>query len=257
LNTGRRIYQNDKCAACCCESIVPRDKIFSQVNIYLKRRSSLSKFTIRIVPVLVVLLLAGVKPANAQVQFSPYFGLGSATDSQGTNGGCPPKELLDDLMNCEPAPTIGGVFGVLGADFMIMPHLGVNGEYSFRFAQAVFFPQEGLNFRPEFYDFNAVYQPTSGDSKVVPVLEGGIGGAHFPFYVVSPTIGGVPTSYSAYVSSNHFLVHGAVGVKLYVKGNIFIKPQVDIRWVDHLNQQFGRSFVPEYTVSVGYTFGRS
>jgi hypothetical protein len=50
-------------------------------------------------------------------------------------------------------------------------------------------------------------------------------------------------------------VHGAVGVKLYVKGNIFIKPQFDIHYVTHLTDQFGRDWVPQYTVAVGYTFG--
>jgi hypothetical protein len=44
-------------------------------------------------------------------------------------------------------------------------------------------------------------------------------------------------------------------VKLYVKGNIFIKPQFDIHYVTHLTDQFGRDWVPQYTVSVGYTFG--
>ena len=45
------------------------------------------------------------------------------------------------------------------------------------------------------------------------------------------------------------------GVKLYVKGNIFIKPQFDIHYVTHLTDQFGRDWVPQYTVAVGYTFG--
>jgi hypothetical protein len=51
-------------------------------------------------------------------------------------------------------------------------------------------------------------------------------------------------------------VHGAVGVKLYVKSDIFIKPQIDIHWVDNLTDQYGRNTVPEYTISIGYTFGR-
>lgn len=219
----------------------------------------MSKLMIRILPLLGLFLLAGVPRASAQ-GVSAYFGLGSATDSAGTTPGCPSQQLFDDFTSaCEPAPTMGGVFGVFGADFMIKPHLGVNGEYSFRFAQASYLPAAGLNVRPGFYDFNAVYQPGPADSRIVPVLEGGIGGARLPLYVTqSCTITGIncTASYPAGISANHFAVHGAVGVKLYVKGDLFIKPQFDVRWVHALNQQYGRNFVPEYTVSVGYTFGR-
>jgi len=45
-------------------------------------------------------------------------------------------------------------------------------------------------------------------------------------------------------------------VKLYVKSDVFIKPQIDFHWVDNLNQLYGRNIVPVYTVSIGYTFGR-
>lgn len=222
------------------------------------------KLTNRIIPLLLVLLLAGAKQAGAQ-GVSAYFGLGSAFDSAGTSAAtsttpaCPPQQIFDPFTGasgqCETAPTMGGVFGVFGADFMINRHLGVNGEYSFRFAQANYLPAASLNVRPGFYDFNAVYQPTSGDKRVVPVLEGGIGGAKLSFYV-SQQAGSLFTQSQFYTSSNHFQVHGAVGVKLYVKSDIFIKPQFDIHYVPNLTDQYGRDTVPEFTISIGYTFGR-
>jgi hypothetical protein len=224
-----------------------------------KRRFSVSKLTIRIIPILVLFLLAGVKQASAQ-GFSAYFGVGTAQDGPATNSGCPSKQVLDELTgNCEPAPNIGGVFGVFGADFMILPHLGINGEYSFRFAQAPYLTAIGLNARPQFYDFNAVYQPSSGTSRIVPVLEGGIGGARLAFYATQQcSITGIncTSSSPAGFNANHFQIHGAIGVKLYVKSDIFIKPQVDLHWVPNLDQQYSSNFVPQYTISVGYTFGR-
>lgn len=217
------------------------------------------KITIRIIPLLVLLLLAGVKQASAQ-GVSAYFGLGSATDSATTSPGCSPKFIFDEVTgNCEAAATMGGVFGVIGADFMIKPHFGVNAEYSFRFAQASYLPDAGLNARPGFYDFNAVYQPTSGDKRIVPVLEGGIGGSRLPLYFNQQscaTSSICVNSSQVVATSNHFQLHGAVGVKLYVKSDIFIKPQFDLHWVKNLNQQYGSDFVPQYTISVGYTFGR-
>jgi hypothetical protein len=220
----------------------------------------LSKLTIRTIPLLVLLFLAGVKQASAQgVSF--YFGLGSATDSPATSPGCPSQQISDPFSglnppaSCVAAQSMGGVFGVYGADFMIKPHFGINGEYSFRFAQASYLPSEGLNVRPAFYDFNVVYQPTSGDKRIVPVLEGGIGGAKLSFYV-SQQAGSIFNQSQFFVSSNHFQVHGAVGVKFYVNSDIFIKPQIDIHWVPHMTDQYGRNTVPQYTISIGYTFGR-
>jgi hypothetical protein len=218
------------------------------------------KLTIRMIPLLALFLLAGVKQASAQ-NVSAYFGLGSATDSPVTSPGCSSQQI-DDPFNpsgpptsCVPAHGMGGVFGVFGADVMIKPHFGINGEYTFRFAQANYLPVESLNVRPNFYDFNAVYQPISGDKRIVPVLEGGIGGAKLSFYV-SQQAGSLFNQSQFFVSSNHFQVHGAVGVKLYVKSDLFIKPQFDIRWVDNMTDQYGRTTVPEYTISIGYTFGR-
>jgi outer membrane protein with beta-barrel domain len=229
----------------------------------------LSKFTIRMLPLLAVLLLASAGQANAQ-SFGAYFGLGSAFDSSATNAGCASGQVYDPF-NASPGPPcvtangMGGVFGVFGADFMIKPHLGINGEYSFRFAQAQYatslavnngFADTPITVRPAFYDFNAIYQPTSGDKQIVPVIEGGVGGAHLSYYV-SQSAGNLSTSSSLFVTTNHFQVHGAVGVKIYVKSDIFIKPQFDIHYVPHLTDQYGRNFVPAFTISIGYTFGRT
>ena len=226
----------------------------------------MSKFIVRMLPlpVLAVLLLAGVRPANAQ-GISAYFGLGSAWNSAARTPDCPPGQIDDPTIfpqttgTCLPVSGMGGVFGLFGADFMIKPHLGINGEYTFRFAQASYLGPENsigipINIRPAFYDFNAVYQPTGGDKTFVPVLEGGIGGAKMSFYL-SQT--GTAFSQSSYfISSSHFALHGAAGVKWYLHGDVFLKPQVDLRYVPHLTNQYGRNFVPQLSVSIGYTFGR-
>lgn len=217
------------------------------------------KLTIRMIPVLALLLLAGGKQASAQ-GVSAYFGAGSAWDSAGTSAGCPPGNLFDDFTGfCEPGPTMGGAFGVFGADFMLKPQFGINAQYAFRFAQASYLPNAGLNMRPAFYDFNAVWQPTAGiEKRVVPVLEGGVGGARVALYFTQQcSITGIncTSSYPAGFNANHFQVHGAAGVKLYVKGNIFIKPQFDIHYVTNLTDQFGHNWVPQVTVSIGYSFG--
>jgi hypothetical protein len=220
----------------------------------------LSKLTVRTILLLALLVMGSTILVRAQ-GVSPYFGMGTALDSAGTSVGCPTGQLFDDFTGlCEAGPTMGGVFGVFGADFMWKPHFGFNGEYAFRFAQASYLPDAGLNYRPGFYDFNVVWEPTAGaDKRIVPVIDGGIGGARIALYEVqSVSVTGITSnfSYPAGINANHFQIHGAVGVKLYVKGNIFIKPQFDIHYVTHLTDQFGRDWVPQITAAVGYTFGQ-
>jgi hypothetical protein len=217
----------------------------------------LSKLKFSILPLLFLFLVGVANSASAQ-QVSAYFGVGSATDGAATETGCPAKQITDSTGTCVPAPTIGGAFGVIGADVMIWPHLGFNFEDSFRFAQAPFLPTDSINARPSFYDFNAVYQPLSGDSRIVPEVLGGIGGAKVSlYYNQQGCVSSVCINQSSFLASaNHFQVHGGLGVKLYVKGSMFIKPQVDFHYVPNLNQQYGSNFVPQYTVSIGYTFGR-
>ncbi|MFL6451479.1 MAG: hypothetical protein ACJ746_27945 [Bryobacteraceae bacterium] len=55
-------------------------------------------------------------------------------------------------------------------------------------------------------------------------------------------------------SSNHFQVHMAAGVRFYTTPHLFIRPQVDVRYVDNFFQ-FGSNWVPEYGASIGWRFG--
>lgn len=204
------------------------------------------------------MFLANGRQANAQ-GMNTYFGLGSAYDTAATTPGCAPKFIFDNVTQaCEAAPKMTGVFGVFGADFMINSHLGVNGEYAFRVKQASYLPSGGLNARPAFYDFNAIYEPISAVKRVIPVLEGGIGGAKVSLYFNQQFCAttSICTNQSGFfASANHFQVHGGFGLKLYVTSNVFLKPQFDAHWVHNLHQDYGRDFVPRYTMSIGYTFG--
>jgi hypothetical protein len=208
---------------------------------------------------LLFVFVAGIRPASAQT-VDMYFGVGTATVGAATDPGCPSKFIFDNVTGaCEPAATMGGTFGVIGGDVMIWHNLGINVEDAFRFRQAPFLPAAGINVRPSFYDFNAVYQPGPSSSRVVPVISGGIGGAKISAYInqqVCATSSLCINQSQFLTSSNHFQVHGAVGVKLYIHSNIFLKPQVDVHYVPNLTQEYGSNFVPQFTVSIGYTFGR-
>ncbi len=92
-----------------------------------------------------------------------------------------------------------------------------------------------------------------------PNFKPGLGGANIRFYEnqsYCDSFGGC-TNQNYYVeSSNHFQLHFSGGLRLYVKGGLFVRPQVDVHWVNNFFQ-FGSNWVPEYSAAIGYTFGRS
>jgi hypothetical protein len=46
----------------------------------------------------------------------------------------------------------------------------------------------------------------------------------------------------------------AAAVRLYATPHIFVRPAVDVHWVNN-NFQFGSNWVPQYSIGVGYSFG--
>lgn len=218
----------------------------------------MSKLTLRTILVVSAVLLGSVSFVRAQnVSVSPYVGFGAARDSVGTSvaQGCPTGQLFDGAI-CEAGPTIGGLFGTIGVDFMFRKHLGISGEYSFHFKRASYLPSDGLTMRPSFYDINALWQLSSG-KRFVPFLEGGIGAARLQLYFNQAAATGLTGAPSLPTGMNpsYFQLHGAFGVKVYVRGRVFVKPEFDLRYVPRLTNQFGRSLVLQYGGSVGYTFG--
>ena len=197
-----------------------------------------------------LILCAGATFAQAQSGLDVFFGVGTATDSSS-------NQSIDTFQTGNPftSPRLGGTFGKAGADYMITPHFGVGAETDFRFSQGSY---AGLNYRPTFYDFNAIWTPTGHvERRIVPELEGGVGGARLSFYYPNSycdQFAGCTTSNTFVESSNHFQVHMSAGIRFYVTHHVFVRPQVDAHWVNNYFQ-FGSSWVPEYGGSVGWSFG--
>ncbi len=205
------------------------------------------KFIYRVIPAIMIALFGAVTLAHAQSSASGYFGMGTARDS--SNG-----QIVDGT---NEGPTLGGVFITVGGDLMAKQALGFGAEYSWRATRINYAPDDDVTARPIFYDFNAIWHPYTKYSKVIPEFQGGIGGADVKFYetesgCVEP---GACTTINEYIaSSDHFQTHFAGGVRIYVTSSIFIKPQVDVHYVRNY-EQFGSNWVPEFTVSVGFTSG--
>jgi len=193
----------------------------------------------------VVLVFGTVKTASAQGG-DVYFNMGTATDKSS-------NQLIDTFGdgNLYPTPKMTGFFGGFGGSFMFKPTIGFGAEYYARFSQGGY---AGLNYRPKFYDFNAIWKPLP-NAKVVPEFQAGIGGASLSFYYPQQCNAFACSSNSQVASSRHFQTHLGAGVNIFVKGGIFVRPQVDVRYVRNFFQ-FGSNWVPAYSVAIGYAFGR-
>ncbi len=93
---------------------------------------------------------------------------------------------------------------------------------------------------------------------MVPEIQGGIGGVNMRFYYNSQycdEFAGCSSPIAIWKAQTILTCTLPAGVRFYVKNGIFVEPRVDLRYV-HNFFQFGSDLVPEYTVNVGYTFGR-
>ena len=205
--------------------------------------------TVRTLPFLLVCFLVCLTSANAQ-SGSVYFAGGTATDSSSgpvnTLGG-------GTIYN---SPSMGGFFETIGGDVILRHGLGVGAEVSFRKDQGAY---AGLGYRPEFYDINAVYQPLHFTGRIVPEVQGGAGRISLRFYdtpaFCQTFFEGCRSTTGQISTVNHFQLHFAGGVRFYVVKGLFVRPQVDFHFVRNF-VEFGSSWVPEYSVAVGYTFRR-
>jgi hypothetical protein len=194
-------------------------------------------------------MLAGAHFAAAQNGLDVYFGGGVATNSSS-------NQLIDTFGtgNAFATPNLNTALLKFGANAMITPHFGFGGQLAFQPGKSDY---AGLQFRPMFYDFNAIVEPTHASKRVVPQLQAGIGGVALRFYFAQQgcsAFSGCSTQSSLVDSSNHFQVHFGGGVKLYATEHIYFEPQVEAHWVNNFFQ-FGSNWVPQYSVTVGYHLG--
>lgn len=193
-------------------------------------------------------ILAGAPLMMAQApQANVYFGVGTATDS--SNG-----QTINPLgFGYYNTPSMTGAFLDAGGSLMITPHWGAGADFSWRASQGGY---AGLNYRPFFYDFNGIWQPVK-TKRFVPEVWGGLGGVRVGFTLnqsACDQLVGCQTFNAGYETSSHFQVDFGVGARLYATPHLFFRPAVQAHWVNNFFQ-FGSNWVPEYTMSVGYSFG--
>lgn len=215
---------------------------------------------------LLFLLLFCIQFADAQSSFDVNVGFGAAQDK---SLGAVDINTLNPCTTgstCGNTPDLKNFMVGFGANLMLWNHFGLGGEVKIQPArqdyltfqqQAVGQVGDVLQSRVTFFDFDGIFQPVSSKKAALQLI-GGIGAANVKFYEhlsSSSAVLGNSNQVQYAGSSNHFQVHGGLGVQIYLTDHVFIRPQFDVHFVNNFSQ-FGRNLVTSEMVWIGYSLGR-
>lgn len=150
-------------------------------------------------------------------------------------------------------PEKGGLYPNVSADVIFHRRIGFGFDAAWRGSQGAYGGSGGQPFRPILFDFNGVYQPRLG-KKVGLDLMGGVGFQSTRFYGYTNTVS-CNYFYACYTSSNHFLVDVGGGVRYYVWGHVFVRPEVHYYKVFNNTDDFTSGNLVRVGASIGYTIG--
>ncbi len=186
--------------------------------------------------------LASAQQGDAMIGFSTIM-----DPSSSSAAACPIFSL-----SCV-GPEKGGLYTTLGGDVIFHKRIGFNIEANWRTKQALDLSNGGQYYRPILFDFNGDYQPRFG-KKLGADLLGGIGWQTTRFYAYNNSSNCVFFG-SCYTSNNHFLLHLGGGIRYYVFGGMFIRPEVHYYHVLNNTDVFTNSNILRVGASIGYTIG--
>jgi len=153
-------------------------------------------------------------------------------------------------INCVGAET-GGLYTTLSGDVIFHRRIGFNFEANWRTKQGL--DNFGQFYRPILFDFNGDFQPRFG-KKIGADLLGGIGWQTTRFYAFNNSSSCLVFG-ACYTSDNHFLVHVGGGLRYYVYGHAFVRPEVHLYHILNNTDVFTNSNVIRVGASIGYTIG--
>jgi len=142
----------------------------------------------------------------------------------------------------------GGTYPVFSADLLLKHDYGISGELAWRAGRILYGDFQPA--RPLFYDFNGIYAPKLGKHAAAEVMAG-IGWESIRFY--QPTFVCSAITCTDFVSSNHFMGHFGGGIRYYIHGNFFIRPEAHLYLIRN-NQEFSSPVATRVGISLGYSF---
>jgi hypothetical protein len=198
-------------------------------------------FAFLVLPSLVLPNLASAQQGDIAIGFGTLLSPGAAACQGSSNSAygviCPEK---------------GGLYPSIGGDAIFHKRVGIGFDITWKGGQGNF-AGLGVPYRPIIFNVNGVYQPRLGKKLGLDLL-GGIGWQDTRFY-------GYNSSFSCYelgacyTSSNHFLVDAGVGIRYYVWGHAFVRPEVRYNHVLNNGDVFTSGDTLRVGASIGYTIG--
>jgi Outer membrane protein beta-barrel domain len=190
-----------------------------------------------------ILLTASL--ASAQ-QADAMIGFGTVTSPSAAS--CGPQSSL--IFVC---PEKGGLYANVGGDVIFHRRIGFGFDASWRASQGAYGGAGGQPYRPILFDFNGVYQPRISKKAGLDLM-GGIGWQSTRYYGYVPN---TSCQYfgACYNSSNHFLVDVGGGIRYYVWGHVFVRPEVHYYKIFNNTVDFTSNNVVRVGASIGYTIG--
>lgn len=144
----------------------------------------------------------------------------------------------------------GGAYVGFNGDVLFYHNMGVGAEVNWRAAQGPNYDDQGVGYRPLFWNINYVYSPKLMSHVYLEVV-GGIGGLSTRYYCGADCYN--PYTGTNYVSTNHFDGDFGGGIKLYATKGLFIRPEARIYLVNN-NTDFSSNHATRYGITLGYTF---
>jgi len=184
--------------------------------------------------------------ASAQ-QGDVALGFGTIVAPSSSSSSCPTFSVT-----CV-GPEKGGLYPTISGDVIFHRRIGFNFEASWRGKQGLASANGGQLYRPILFDFNGIFQPRLG-KKVGADLLAGIGWQTTRFYQYTYTVNCLDFG-SCYVSNNHFLVHFGGGIRYYVWGHMFVRPEAHLYHILNNTDVFTNTNVVRVGASIGYTIG--
>jgi hypothetical protein len=190
--------------------------------------------------------------ASAQ-QGDAYIGGGTMLSSSASAPLIPGTNCGLNSSGNAVCPEKGGTYLNLGADVIFKRRIGAAFDINWKASQGAFGGPGGQPYRPLLFTFNGVFQPRLS-KKTGLDLFGGIGWQSTRFYGYQPTSNCVYFG-ACYTSSNHFLVDVGAGLRYYVWGHVFVRPEVRVFHILNNGDNFTSDNVFRVGASIGYTIG--
>jgi len=179
--------------------------------------------------------LVQAQQADAMFGFGTLMSPGAAACN--FNTGCPEK---------------GGLYPNIGADVIFHRRVGFGFDVAWKGSQGAYGGSGGVPFRPILLDFNGVYQPRLSKKAGLDLM-GGVGWQSTRFY--SGNYNCNYFSCTNFTSSHHFLVDIGGGLRYYVRGHIFVRPEAHYYWINNNTADFTSNNILRVGASIGYTIG--